>query len=376
MSELLKSIDQIPNPCFVIDEELFVKNMLTLKKVEDVSGCEILCALKGFSMWEMFSKMTNYISGGTASSLNEAKLINEKMGQKAHSCFVTYLEEEFSEVQEISSHLSFNSISQFNRFKKKLDGSIKYAFRINPQFSSVSFDKYNPCAEGSRFGVTEQDLPKTLPKQISGLHFHTLCESSAKDLEDLLKEIEAKFGHLLKQASWVNLGGGHHITKPGYDTELLCEIIKGFREKYNIDVYLEPGEAIGLNTGYLVSKIEDVVKNGYETTAILNVSFAAHMPDCLEMPYKPNIITELNEGVEITLGGNTCMSGDYVRGFKFNATPLIGDIIVFKDMMHYTFVKTSFFNGVKHPSLGLWNDQSGFKLLKEFSYLDFKYRLS
>ena len=180
----------------------------------------------------------------------------------------------------------------------------------------------------------------------------------------------------MEQASWVNLGGGHHITKPGYDTELLCEIIKGFREKYNIDVYLEPGEAIGLNTGYLVSKIEDVVKNGYETTAILNVSFAAHMPDCLEMPYKPNIITELNEGVEITLGGNTCMSGDYVRGFKFNATPLIGDIIVFKDMMHYTFVKTSFFNGVKHPSLGLWNDQSGFKLLKEFSYLDFKYRLS
>ena len=229
---------------------------------------------------------------------------------------------------------------------------------------------------GSRFGVVLKDLPEDLPKEITGLHFHALCESSAEDFQLVLEKIESKFSNHLKQVSWLNFGGGHHVTKPSYNIELLSSLLKGISEKYNTQNFIEPGEAIGLNTGFLVSKVEDVVENNNEVTAILNVSFAAHMPDCLEMPYKPEVVGEVDDGIKVTLGGNTCMSGDFVRGFNFDQKPRVGEVVVFKDMAHYTIVKTTFFNGVKHPSLGLWSKEGAFKLLREFGFEEYWERLS
>ena len=377
MSGLLSKINSIPNPCFVLDEFLFERNMKLLKRVEQESGASVLCALKGFAMWEVFPLAMDYISGGTASSLNEVKLINEKMNRKAHACFVVYEQEEFKEVNKLSSHVIFNSISQFEKFKSVLNKNVQYAFRINPEFSNVAFNQYNPCTPGSRFGITKEMLKSKLPDQISGLHFHTLCESSAEDFEEALIKIEENFGDYLHQVSWVNFGGGHHITKDGYAIDLLIKLLKRVRDKYNVDVYIEPGEAIGLNAGYLTSKVEDVVKVNGINTAVLNVSFAAHMPDCLEMPYKPNVVSEVESGLhKYNLGGNTCMSGDFVSGFSFDKELKEGDLIVFEDMAHYTFVKTNFFNGVNHPSIGIWTKNKEFKLLRQFGYEDFKERLS
>ncbi len=376
MSGFIENINLIPNPCFVLDEALFEENMKLLQDLEKQSGVNVLCALKGFSMWEVFPYMMKYINGGTASSLNEAKLVNDEMGVKAHSCFVVYSQEEFSETQDLSSHITFNSVNQFERFRGELRKDVNYALRINPEFSNVEFKQYNPCAKGSRFGVTLDDLPGKLPDEITGLHFHTLCESGAEDFQNVLQVIESKFGDVLNQIKWVNFGGGHHITKKGYNIELLSILLKGIREKYDLEIYIEPGEAIGYNAGFLTAKVEDIVENKSEKTAVLNVSFAAHMPDCLEMPYKPSVIGESEKGCCFTLGGNTCMSGDFVRGFSFEKELEIGQTIVFNDMAHYTFVKTNFFNGVKHPSLGLLTKKNDFILLKQFGYKDFKYRLS
>jgi len=376
MSGFFEEINSIPNPSFILDEELFIQNMETFAALQEQNGIHVLCALKGFSMWEVFPLMMNYLSGGTASSLNEARLIHDEMGKKAHSCFVVYSQEEFNEVQELSSHITFNSMSQFERFKKELKKDIQYALRINPEFSNVDFMQYNPCASGSRFGVTFDELPAIFPDEITGVHFHTLCESSAENFKDVLEVIESKFGHILHHVKWVNFGGGHHITQKDYDINLLSSLLNTVRDKYDLEVYIEPGEAIALNAGFLLAKVEDVVTNQNEKTAVLNVSFAAHMPDCLEMPYKPEVVGETKEGIEVTLGGNTCMSGDFVRGFHFEKELHVGQHIVFKDMAHYTFVKTTFFNGVQHPSLGIWTKNKEFRLLKDFRYEDFKYRLS
>jgi carboxynorspermidine decarboxylase len=376
MFKIVDFLNEIPNPCYVLEEAKFIKNMETFSFIEKASGGKVLCALKGFSMWSVFPEMKKYITGGTASSLHEAKLIFEEMGTKAHCCFVVYNESEFNELQTISSHITFNSLGQFDKFKDSLKKDIKYGIRINPESSDVEFEKYNPCVLGSRLGVTKKKLPNELPNGITGLHFHALCESGASDLEKVLEVVESDFGHLLHQAEWVNIGGGHLITKKGYNTELLIELISHLKQNYKVEVFLEPGEAIGWEVGCLLSKIEDIVENNGEFTAILNVSFAAHMPDCLEMPYKPKVLNETETGVEYTLGGNTCMSGDFVKGFHFENELKQNDPIIFKDMIHYTFVKTSFFNGVKHPSIGMITKEGPFKLLKSFNYEDFKYRLS
>jgi carboxynorspermidine decarboxylase len=376
MHEIFNHLDKIPNPCFVLEESVFIKNMELLNFIEKASGGNVLCALKGFSMWSVFPDMKKYISGGTASSLNEAKLVYDEMGEKAHCCFVVYNEHEFVELQNIASHITFNSLSQLEKFKGKLKENIKYGIRINPEFSNVPFAKYNPCMPGSRLGITKEKLTETLPDGITGIHFHTLCESNSSDLQNALEVIESNFGHLLHQAEWVNIGGGHLITKEGYDTELLIELISHLKENYKVQVFLEPGEAIGWDSGLLLSEVEDIIQNGNTTTALLNVSFAAHMPDCLEMPYKPLVLNEKESGVEYTFGGNTCMSGDFVKGFFFKDYLKVKDPIVFENMIHYTFVKTSFFNGVKHPGLGVLTKDNQFKLLKSFTYEDFKYRLS
>ena len=376
MFKIIDFLKDIPNPCYVLEESKFIKNMKSFRLLEIASGGKVLCALKGFSMWSMFPEMKRYITGATASSLNEAKLIYEEMGTKAHCCFVVYSEKEFNEVQEISSHITFNSLSQFNKFKSEFKSDVKYGIRLNPEFSDVMFDKYNPCVPGSRLGVTKDKMLNELPEGITGLHFHALCESGASDLEKLLEIIESNFGHLLHQAEWINIGGGHLITQENYNTELLIELISQLRQNYKIDVFLEPGEAIGWEVGCLLSKVEDIVDNNEETTAILNVSFSAHMPDCLEMPYKPCVINETKIGFPHVLGGNTCMSGDFVKGFHFKEKLKVNDPVIFKDMIHYTFVKTSFFNGVNHPSIGLITKNNKFKLLKSFGYKDYKYRLS
>lgn len=376
MSNFEKGLKLAPNPCYVLDESKLVKNMEVLRFLEKASGVNVLCALKGFAMWEVFPILNEYISGGTASSLHEAKLIHEKMNKKAHCCFVVYNSDEFQEVQSISSHVTFNSLSQFNKFKPQLNNDVQFALRLNPEFSNVEFDQYNPCMPGSRFGIASEQLPEFLPSEISGLHFHTLCESNSSDFEDVLAVIEEKFGHLLHQVSWVNFGGGHHITRDDYDIELMIELLSHFKQNYNVDVFIEPGEAIGLNTGVLKSKVEDVVMNREESIAILNVSFSAHMPDCLEMPYKPKVIGEVEQGVNYTLGGNTCMSGDFVKGFSFVKELQPGDDVVFEDMMHYTFVKTTTFNGVEHPSIGIVNERGDFRLVKSFNYDDYKNKLS
>lgn len=374
----LKAIKLAPNPAYILDERKFIQNMKCLREVQECSGAKILCALKGFSMWSTFATVNKYLQGATASSLNEVKLCNEEFGVKAHSCFVVYEDAEFEQVLNMSSHVTFNSLNQYEKFKKHIPGHphVKFAIRVNPNYSKVATAKYNPCMPGSRFGVLMDELPKELPQGISGIHFHALCESSAKELKDVLQVIERDAGHLLHQCEWVNMGGGHHITRKDYDKESLISILKSFAQRYETDIFLEPGEAIGWQTGVLLSKVEDIIENQGFTTAILNVSFSAHMPDCLEMPYKPVVAGETKQGTEYTFGGNTCMSGDFVSGFHFEKELSVGDHIVFEDMMHYSFVKSTTFNGVNLPAIAMITEEGELKVQKEFSYLDFKSRLS
>lgn len=378
-SAFLDKLKDVPNPSYVMDEVALEENMKILHGVEVQAGINILCALKGFAMWSMFPIMKNYISGATSSSLNEARLCVEEFGKKAHCCFVVYLEEEFEEVLSLASHISFNSLSQYEKFKKyiPLNPQIKFALRINPEFSQVEVEKYNPCMPGSRFGIVLNDLPEQLPEGITGLHIHALCESSAEELTNLVESLDSKFGHLLHQVSWLNLGGGHHITKEGYDVDLLCNTLSSLKQNYQLkELFIEPGEAMGWKTGVLLSRVEDVVYSDGKKVLMLNVSFSAHMPDCLEMPYQPSIVQESESGEDTVIGGNTCMSGDFLEGFKLPATIGVGDTIVFEDMMHYTFVKTSTFNGVPLPVLATITKNGVIKVLREFGYEDFKNRLS
>jgi carboxynorspermidine decarboxylase len=374
----LKAIEQAPNPAYVLDERKFIQNLECLNSIQKLSGASVLCALKGFAMWSTFPTIKNYLAGGTASSLHEVKLCFEEMGVKAHSCFVVYLEEEFQEVLKMSSHITFNSLNQYNKFKKYIRSypEVKFALRVNPKCPVVETAKYNPCMLGSRFGISVEDLPDTLPEGITGIHFHALCESSATDLEKILDTLEAQIGNLFHQCSWVNMGGGHHITRQDYDKELLVMLLNNFNQNYKVKIFLEPGEAVGWKTGVLLSKVEDVVESDGIKTALLNVSFSAHMPDCLEMPYKPIVIGEKQEGKEYTLGGNSCMSGDFVSGFHFENEIEPGDDIIFEDMMHYTFVKSSTFNGVALPAIATVKVTGELIVQKEFGYNDFKSRLS
>ena len=374
----LEALKKAPNPCYVLNEKAFIHNMEILSSIKNLSGAKVLCALKGFSMWSTFPIMKQYLSGATASSLNEARLCFEELGQKAHSCFVVYLEEEMDEVLKISSHITFNSLNQYHKFKHKipLHPEVKFALRINPEYSSVEFEKYNPCMPGSRFGILAKDLGEFLPEGITGLHFHALCESDSTDLQEVLNKLEANFGHLLFQCSWVNMGGGHHITRDDYDRDLLVDLLRNFKENYQVQVIIEPGEAVGWKTGVLTSRVEDVIENKGVNVALLNVSFSAHMPDCLEMPYQPKIVGEVKKGIPFTLGGNTCMSGDFVEGFQFKSPLKVGDTVIFEDMMHYTFVKTNTFNGVPLPALATVKLNGEVLIHKTYGYEDFKNRLS
>lgn len=375
--------DSIPSPCYLLDEKLLRNNLKLIKSVKDAAGINIILAFKGFSMWGVFPIVREYINGATASSLHEAMLCFEEMKTKAHTYSAVYSDEDFDGILERSSHITFNSLTQYERFYPKIKASglqVSVGLRVNPEYSEVTTELYNPCAPGSRLGITSEHLSDTLPEGVEGLHFHSLCESSSFDLEKTLEAFEARFGKYLHNLKWVNMGGGHLMTKKGYDTLHLVELLKAFKAKYNVEVILEPGSAFAWQTGYLVSTVLDVVENHGIKTAMLDVSFTAHMPDCLEMPYKPKVLSahlEPEAGKPTyRLGGNTCLSGDYMGDWSFEQELKVGEKLVFDDMIHYTMVKTSTFNGVPHPSIGIWNEQTGFKLIKKFGYENFRDRLS
>jgi carboxynorspermidine decarboxylase len=375
---------KIPSPCYVIDEELLRNNLRLIKSVSDNAGIEIIPAFKGFSMWKAFPIIREYFSGAAASGAWEARLAAEEMKSLAHTYSPAFTEEDFYEVLKYSSHITFNSLSQFDKFFPRVKRSgrkISVGLRVNPEFSEVKTLLYNPCAPGTRLGLTAGQLGDRLPDGIEGLHFHTLCESNSTDLEKTLFAFEKKFGKYLPQVSWVNMGGGHLLTRKDYDTGHLIALLKAFRKRWKgVMPILEPGSAFVWETGALVSTVTDIFKSNGITTAILNVSFTAHMPDCLEMPYKPYIARAYHEPVPgkptYRMGGNSCLAGDYIGDWSFEQELKPGDLIVFEDMIHYTIVKSTMFNGVPHPSIGIWSDTGGFRMLKQFSYDDYKNRMA
>lgn len=380
----MMDFDKIPSPCYVMEESLLRNNLKLIKSVKDRANVNIILAFKAFALWKSFPIIREYIGYSTASSVNEARLAFEEMGSLAHTYAPSYSDEEFPIFLDYSSHITFNSLSQFDRFYPKVLESgkdIKCGLRINPEFSVVETDLYNPSTPGSRLGVTKEHIGEKLPKGVSGLHLHNLCENNSYDLEKTLVAVEEKFGHLLNDVEWLNLGGGHLITDKDYNTEHLISLLIGLKERYpHLEIIMEPGSAFAWQTGVLVATVNDIVENNNVKTAMLNVSFACHMPDCLEMPYKPRIRGAYHEPVAdkptYRMGGSSCLSGDYMGDWSFDKPLNIGDKIVFEDMIHYTIVKTTMFNGVSHPSIGLWTIENEFKIYRNFEYEDYKNRMS
>ena len=384
-------INKIPSPCYVMEEALLRKNLGLIKNVAEEANVEIILAFKSFAMWKSFPIFREYIKYTTASSLYEAKLAYNEFGSKAHTYSPAYTENEFEEIMKCSSHITFNSFGQFNRFYPfilKNDDKISCGIRINPEYSEVEVDLYNPCAPGTRFGVTYDLLPDVLPNGIEGFHCHCHCESSSYELENTLKHIEEKFSKWFSQIKWLNLGGGHLMTRKDYDVNHLINLLRGLKSRYpNLEIILEPGSAFTWQTGVLVSEVVDVVESKGIKTAILNVSFTCHMPDCLEMPYHPTVkgATTLADYVPIAsdnkryiyrLGGNSCLSGDYMGSWEFDHELQIGDKIVFEDMIHYTMVKTNMFNGINHPSIAICHTDNSLEIYKQFSYEDYRDRMA
>jgi carboxynorspermidine decarboxylase len=377
----------IPSPCFLLNEKLLIKNLELIQSIALQSGAKIILALKGYSMYSSFDTIKKYVPGTTASSLNEAKLAYNEFGGEIHAYCVAYTESEFNDFLDICGHISFNSINQYEKFKSIINTSDKkplIGIRINPEYSEVETDLYNPCIPGSRLGMTADKFSEKLPEGVSGLHCHNLCEKDSYALERTFQAVEEKFGHLLTQISWFNFGGGHLITRIGYDHEHLISFIKSVYAKYpNIkEIILEPGSAFGWQTGYLITKVLDIVESGGKEVAIIDASISAHLPDCLEMPYTPRIqgatIIEDNDaekGNIYKIGGLTCLAGDYVGDYAFDKPLEIGQTLVFEDMIHYTMVKTTTFNGVNLPNIGIWTTNNAFKLVKTFGYEEYKARL-
>ncbi len=370
----------INSPCYVLEEALLLRNLQMLQKIQEASGAKILCTLKGFAMHEVFGLIDAHLSGATVSSLHECLLAKEGFKGEIHAYSPAYLPEEFGQIADACTHITFNSLSQWNFFKNQISSKrqkINCGLRINPEYSEVSVGLYDPATKGSRLGIAIESLGKQLPEGIEGLHFHVLCENHADVLERVLAVVETKCSHLLHQAKWLNIGGGHWITGKGYDTNLLISLIKKMKEKYHLEIILEPGSAIAWQAGFLLSKILDIVINAGVQTAILDVSFAAHMPDCLEMPYQPEIggASTASGRYEYTMGGLTCLAADAIGSYYFNRPLKVGDNIVFQDMMHYTMVKNTVFNGVNLPSIGILTQQGEFKCLRRFGYEHYREKL-
>ncbi len=375
--------DPAPSPAFVLDEALLRKNLELIADVQQRAGVEIILALKGFSMWSVFPFVKQYLSGATASSLNEARLIFEEMNCKAHTYCVAYLPDEFQEIMRYSSHLVFNSVAQYERFRPQVEAfgeKISCGIRCNPEYSEVETELYNPAAPGSRLGEVDAAFVNGLPEGIEGMHFHTLCESTSYDLEKTLAAFEQHFGHLIPKVKWVNMGGGHLMTKKGYDTAHLVQLLRSFQEKWGVEVLLEPGSAIAWETGVLVSTVLDIHESRGIRTAITDISFTGHMPDTLEMPYRPRIAGASADPVPgkpaYRIGGVSCLSGDYMKEYSFEQELQVGDRIIFEDMIHYTMVKTTTFNGVRHPDICILRENGEMEVVKRFGYADYRDRLS
>lgn len=374
-------IQKLPTPCYVVDEKLLRRNLEVLDHVQKSTGAKILLALKGFSMFSTFPIVGEYLAGVTSSSLFEATLGREEMNKEVHAYVPAYMPAEFQSYLEICDHLVFNSFDQWVKYKPQVEGydkKISCGLRVNPEYSEIEVPLYNPCYEGSRLGITIDNFKPELLDGVEGLHFHTLCEQNSDALKRTIPHLEEKFGPYMKQMKWINFGGGHHITREDYDIDTLIEVINYIKDKYDVQVYLEPGEAIALNTGFLVTEVLDVVKNGIEI-ALIDASAACHMPDVIEMPYRPHIIGSDKPGVlpyTYRLGGVTCLSGDIVGDYSFDHPLKAGDRLVFTDMAHYTMVKNNTFNGVNLPSIALNTMDEGLKIIKTFGYEDYKNRLS
>lgn len=373
--------EALPTPCYVVDEGLLKRNLEILQSVQDRTGCSILLALKGFSMYAVFPLVGRYLAGITASSLFEARLGCEEMGKEVHIYAPAYVEHEFADIMRYCDHIVFNSFDQWRRYKDKVRQSsrpIECGIRVNPEYSEIATPIYDPCFKHSRLGVTLENFRPDELDGLDGLHFHTLCEQNSDTLERTIKIVDEKFGEYIRKMKWLNMGGGHHITRPDYDLEALVRSIRFFQDKYGVKVYLEPGEAIALNTGFLVASVLDIVENGMKI-AILDTSAACHMPDVLEMPYRPVIIGAGQPGDlahTYRLGGPTCLAGDIIGDYSF-AQPLeTGDRLVFCDMAHYTMVKNNMFNGVNLPAIALAGENGETRVIRRFGYEDYKGRLS
>ena len=372
------NLSNVPTPCYVIDEAKLKRNLEILRDVEKRSGAHILLAQKAFSNYEYYPMIREYISGATASGLFEARLAHEEMGGENHIFSPAYKDEEFSEILDICDHIVFNSFSQWEKFRERaMAHGGEFGLRINPQCSTQEHGIYDPCAFGSRLGVTQENFREDMLWGISGLHFHTLCEQGAEDLSVTLKAVEDKFGKYLYGMKWLNFGGGHHITKEGYNIELLVYEIKRMSEKYDLKIYLEPGEAVALNAGYLVTTVCELVDNGIKT-AILDASAACQMPDVIEMPYRP----PLKDGYEAEkmpytyrLSSMTCLAGDIIGDYSFEKPLKIGDRLRFLDMAIYTMVKNNTFNGMCLPLICGMDEGGNIRIIRKFGYDDFKRRL-
>lgn len=379
-----KKICDLETPCYVVDENLLIKNLKVLNYVEKQTGCHILLAQKGFSMYSVYPLISQYLSGVTSSSLFEAKLGFEEMGKEVHIYSPAYKESEFDEILNYCGHIVFNSFSQFAKYKEKVlncGHNVEMGIRINPEYSEIETDIYNPCFENSRMGTTlehfEEGVLRYGMDDVDGIHFHTMCEQNSDTLERTIKIVDEKFGKYLKQVKWVNFGGGHHITRADYDVEKLISCINFIKDKYDVEVYLEPGEAVALNCGFLVSTVLDTMKNGMDI-AILDTSAACHMPDVLEMPYRPEIIgAEKPDEKKYTyrLGSATCLSGDIIGDYSFDKPLKEGDRLIFCDMAHYSMVKNNTFNGINLPDIVLYTKDREFKVVKKFGFENFKARL-
>ena len=378
---------QVETPMYIVEENLLRANLSLIRDVAQRADVEIILAFKAFALWKTFPIVREYINSTTASSLSEARLAYEEFGAPAHTFSPAYTDSEIGQIAKCSSHLSFNSLSQYERMREKArnaNAQLSFGLRVNPEYSEISTLLYNPCAPGTRFGVSADKLPAQLPSDIEGFHCHCHCESGADVFQRTLVHIEEKFAGWFPQLKWINFGGGHLMTRKDYDVELLVALLKDFHKRYPwLKVILEPGSAFAWQTGPLVAQVVDIVEDKGIKTAILDVSFTCHMPDCLEMPYQPDVrgaeSVEMERAMEkntYRLGGNSCLSGDFMGSWRFDHPLEIGEKLIFEDMIHYTTVKTNMFNGITHPSISMLKSDGKLQKMRVFGYLDYKNRMN
>ena len=380
-------LEQVQTPMYIVEENLLRDNLSLIRDVAQRADVEIIMAFKAFALWKTFPIVREYINSTTASSLSEARLAYEEFGAPAHTFSPAYTDSEIEQIAKCSSHLSFNSLSQYTRMREKAreaNAQLSFGLRVNPEYSEISTLLYNPCAPGTRFGVSADKLPAILPSDIEGFHCHCHCESGADVFQRTLVHIEEKFAKWFPQLKWINFGGGHLMTRKDYDVELLVSILNDFHKRYPwLKVILEPGSAFAWQTGPLVAQVIDIVEDKGIKTAILDVSFTCHMPDCLEMPYQPDVrgaesveMEKASEKNTYRFGGNSCLSGDFMGSWRFNHELEIGEKLIFEDMIHYTTVKTNMFNGITHPSISMLKTDGKLQKMRVFGYLDYKNRMN